>query len=53
MLPVEESTSTGPRPRRSAARVFDYLLVIGIGVVCGMVLAIIAGLSIGWIKFQC
>jgi hypothetical protein len=40
-------------PRWSLARVLGYLLVIGIGLVGGMVLAIVAGLSMGWINFQC
>jgi hypothetical protein len=50
---VDEATPTGPMPRWSLARVLGYLLVIGIGLVGGMVLAIVAGLSMGWINFQC
>ena len=51
--PVGEATPSGPVPRWSVARVLAYLLVIGIGLVGGMVLALVAGLSMGWIKFQC
>ena len=50
---VDEVTPTGPRTRGSVARVLAYLLVIGIGLIGGMLLAIVAGLSMGWINFPC
>jgi ABC-type nitrate/sulfonate/bicarbonate transport system permease component len=51
--PTSEAMSMGLRPRWSVARALACLLVIGIGVFCGMVLAIVAGFSMGWINFQC
>ncbi len=53
VAPVDEAAPKGPRPQWSVARVLAYLLVTGIGLVGGMVLALVAGLSMGWINFQC
>ena len=42
------------RPRKfSLGRMFAYVLVIGLGLACGLVLATISGFFMGWITIQC
>lgn len=42
-----------PLQKVSPGRLLAYLLVISLGLLCGIVLAVIAGFSMGWITIQC
>ncbi|WP_426700241.1 hypothetical protein ACPPVV_12640 [Rhodanobacter sp. Col0626] len=47
-------TTHDVHPRKfSSGCVFTYVLVIGVGLICGIVLAVITGFAMGWINIQC